>query len=112
MEYSCLEVKGGGRGLFCREVPNEAEGGYVASVPLERAFSYIANDKVRALCQKVHTQLLEIGAGIEPVPKEGRVRYECKNRQVGGIYMCRDFFWVWRRRGSRRVARNQGGYRE
>jgi hypothetical protein len=94
VEYSCLDVRGGGRDLFCREVPNESEGGFVASVPLERAFSYIANDKVRALSLEVHAQLLGIGADIEAVPKETCVRYKWKNRRLGGIYMRRGFFWV------------------
>ena len=100
MEYSCLEVKGGGRGLFCREVPNESEGGYVPSVSLDGAFSYIAHEKVRELCQKVHAQLSGVGTDVETVPKDKKIRYKCKNRQVGGIWMCRGFFYVWWRQGS------------
>ncbi|HEY5915508.1 MAG TPA: hypothetical protein VJA21_33405 [Verrucomicrobiae bacterium] len=95
LEYSYLSTKGGEKGLFCKEVLNESESGYVPSMSLEGALSYINPDAVRNACQKVHDQLCEIGRDMEPSPRDGYIRYKCKNRVVGDISLRRTFFHVW-----------------
>lgn len=95
MEYSYLATKGGEKGLFCKEVINEAENGYVPSVSLESALSYIKPAHVKALCLKVHEELCEVGDDMEPIPRNRYIRYKCKNRVVGDVSLKRTFFVVW-----------------
>jgi hypothetical protein len=100
MEYSYLSTKGGEKGLFCKEVINESESGFVPSVSLESALSYINPDNVKSACKKVHEEICRIGRDMEPIPRDGYIRYKCKNRVVGDISLRRTFFHVWWYKGN------------
>ncbi|HWD92275.1 MAG TPA: endonuclease NucS domain-containing protein [Verrucomicrobiae bacterium] len=95
MEYSCLTTKGGEKGLFCKEVFYESENGFVPSISLENSLSYVKPENVRRACKKVHDQIVAIGPDMESVPRDGYIRFKCKNRVVGDISLRRTFFVVW-----------------
>jgi hypothetical protein len=95
MEYAYLETKGGDKGLFCHEVSYESEDDYEPAISLEGVLSYVTDPKVKGVCEKVHAELLKLGKDIEDIPREGQVRYKCKNRVVGGLSVRRTFFYVW-----------------
>jgi len=94
MEYAYLEGKPGERGLFCREVQFDVEGGFTPPVSLDNALSYINQPKARQAAEKVHAELCKIGRNIEASPRDGYVRYMCKNRVVGDVSLRRTFFHV------------------
>ena len=95
MEYAYLETKTGERGLYCQEIQFDSEESYTAPISLENVLSYINQPKAREACEKIHTDLCKVGSDIEAVPRDGYVRYKCKNRVVGDIVLRRTFIHVW-----------------
>ncbi len=95
MEYAHLETKAGERGLFCQEVQFDSEESYTPPLSLDNVLSYINQPNAKMACEKVHAELCRVGNDIEPIPRDGYVRYKCKNRIVGDIALRRTFIHVW-----------------
>jgi hypothetical protein len=95
VEYAYLESKTGERGLFCQKIQHDSEDSYTPPASLENVLSYINQPKVRMACEKIHAELCKVGQDIEPIPRDGYVRYKCKNRVVGDISIKRTFVRFW-----------------
>lgn len=94
-----LETKSKERGLFCKEVRFESEGGYSAPIALDAIFGYVVNPGVKKACLKVHSDIMTLGQDLEAVANGTHgIRYKCKNRLVGGLSLRRTFFYVWYRK--------------
>jgi hypothetical protein len=99
LEYAYLETKSKERGLFCKEVRFESEGGYSAPVALEAIFAYVVNPGVKKACLKVHSDIMTLGQDLEAVANGTHgIRYKCKNRLIGILALRRTFFYVWYRK--------------
>src|ERR1039458_1199363 len=99
LEYAYLETKNKERGLFCKDVRFESEGGYSAPIALEAIFAYVVNPGVKKSCLKVHSDIMKLGQDLEAVANGTQgLRYKCKNRLIGGLSLRRTFFYVWFRK--------------
>jgi hypothetical protein len=95
-EYSYLKTKSGESGLYCKDVAFESESGYSPPASLDSVFAYINLPAVKTACEKVSADILRIGGDLEAVPRGTQeIKFKCKNRNVGGLWVARTFFHVW-----------------
>lgn len=95
-EYSYLGTTAGERGLYCKEVPFESDSAYGQASSIDSVFAYINLQKVKDACMKAHANIRVLGPDIEVVTRGSKeLRYKCKNRLVGGLWVARTFFHVW-----------------
>jgi Endonuclease NucS len=95
MEYSYLESKAAERGLVFKEVAINADSGYAPPTSLESVLDYISEQELRALCEKVHNEIIKRLPNVEVIPRRHEIHYKCMNRSLGGLALRKQLFYPW-----------------
>ena len=96
LEYHVLKTAKGGTGLYCSEVPYEADAQYSTPASIDSVIEYITNKNLQTSCKNAVEALSKIGKHLEPrTAGRSEIRFKCKNRVVGGIQTRKDFFYVY-----------------